>query len=48
MTLTVYSDAPFDQSILVKNKDTGENMITRMYHENETPGKDGKCFPQSR
>jgi hypothetical protein len=46
LTLTVFSDAPFDPSCLVKNPDsnTGEMMITRMYHNDETPGKDGKCF----
>ena len=48
LCLTVYSDAPFDPSCLVKNAETGQMMLTRMYHEQETPKKDGKCFPQSR
>jgi hypothetical protein len=48
LTLTIFSDAPFDPSVLVKNKETGEMMISRMYHQSETPESDGKCYPQSR
>jgi hypothetical protein len=48
LILTIFSDAPFDKSCLVKNNDTGKMMLTRMYHEEETPKSDGKCFPQSR